>query len=171
MSKTEIPVEETSFKELRELNAMTVEEAGNLLGVTVKTIYRWEKGEVEVKKHCFEILWNKLAHKKHNQKSKPDFTFIDLFAGIGGIRKGFEAVGGKCVFTSEWDEYAQCTYRANFHDAHRIVGDITEVDASTVPDHDVLLAGFPCLELLAVFTELRNTRMKDSNLNFRDSCS
>lgn len=71
------------------------------------------------------------------------FTFIDLFAGIGGIRQGFEAAGGTCVFTSEWDAYAQQTYKANFGD-EEIFGDITTVVASSIPDHDVLLAGFPC---------------------------
>lgn len=73
-----------------------------------------------------------------------DFTFIDLFAGIGGVRKGFEAAGGKCVFTSEWDTYAQQTYRDNFDVDHEIAGDITEVEAEDIPAHDVLLAGFPC---------------------------
>lgn len=74
------------------------------------------------------------------------FRFIDLFAGIGGIRRGFETVGGKCVFTSEWDKYARVTYEANFPAPreHEFAGDITQVEASEVPDHDVLLAGFPC---------------------------
>ena len=84
----------------------------------------------------------KTAEKR--RKDDGDFTFIDLFAGIGGIRLGFEAYGGRCVFTSEWDAYAQKTYRANFGDKHAIEGDITKVDASDIPDHDVLLAGFPC---------------------------
>jgi len=74
-----------------------------------------------------------------------DFTFIDLFAGIGGLRRGFESIGGRCVFTSEWDKYSQQTYRANFpNDDHEINGDITKVDAADIPPHDVLLAGFPC---------------------------
>lgn len=73
-----------------------------------------------------------------------DFTFIDLFAGIGGIRRGFESAGGECVFTSEWDRFAQTTYAANSGDSEPIAGDITEIDANEVPDHDVLLAGFPC---------------------------
>lgn len=74
-----------------------------------------------------------------------DFTFIDLFAGIGGMRLGFEAAGGKCVFTSEWDEYSQRTYRANFPDDERaIAGDITRIEAADIPDHDVLVGGFPC---------------------------
>ncbi len=132
------------FKELRELCAMSIEEASHLFGVTVKTIYRWEKGEIEPKTQFLEILQNKLDYKKSFRNPDPDFTFIDLFAGIGGIRKGFEAIGGKCVFTSEWDEYAQRTYRASFHDDHSIAGDITEVAATDIPEHDVLLAGFPC---------------------------
>ena len=75
----------------------------------------------------------------------PDFTFIDLFAGIGGMRLGFESAGGKCVFTSEWDTYSNRTYQANFpDDAHAIAGDITKISAGEIPDHDVLLAGFPC---------------------------
>lgn len=74
-----------------------------------------------------------------------EFTFIDLFAGIGGLRLGFESIGGKCVFTSEWDKYSQKTYRANFpDDDHEIAGDIQVIDASLIPAHDVLLAGFPC---------------------------
>ena len=74
-----------------------------------------------------------------------DFTFIDLFAGIGGLRRGFESIGGRCVFTSEWDKYSQKTYRANFpDDDHEINGDITKIEAADIPAHDVLLAGFPC---------------------------
>lgn len=74
-----------------------------------------------------------------------DFTFIDLFAGIGGLRRGFESIGGRCVFTSEWDKYSQKTYAANFpNDDHEINGDITKVNVVDIPAHDVLLAGFPC---------------------------
>jgi DNA (cytosine-5)-methyltransferase 1 len=74
-----------------------------------------------------------------------DFTFIDLFAGIGGIRLGFEEHGGKCVYTNEWDDYALKTYKKNFGEDHLIVNDdITGIDEKTIPDHDVLLAGFPC---------------------------
>jgi DNA (cytosine-5)-methyltransferase 1 len=89
---------------------------------------------------------------------KHDFTFIDLFAGIGGIRHGFESVGGKCVFTSEYDKYAIKTYQANYYSDHKIHGDIKEITQpegmtkkktydhiqQSIPDHDVLLAGFPC---------------------------
>jgi DNA (cytosine-5)-methyltransferase 1 len=76
--------------------------------------------------------------------SNHDFTFIDLFAGIGGIRKGFEQAGGKCVFTSEWDAYAQKTYTTNFPASETINGDITQISEKDIPDHDILLAGFPC---------------------------
>ena len=73
---------------------------------------------------------------------KGTFTFIDLFAGIGGIRLGYQAQGGKCVFSSEWDEAAAKTYYANF--GERPFGDIQKIDPKTIPDFDVLLAGFPC---------------------------
>jgi DNA (cytosine-5)-methyltransferase 1 len=73
------------------------------------------------------------------------FTFIDLFAGIGGMRRGFEAMGGRCVLTSEQDRHAQATYRANDDcESHPVVGDITTIPSEDIPPHDVLLAGFPC---------------------------
>lgn len=71
-----------------------------------------------------------------------NFKFIDLFAGIGGIRLGFESVGGECVFSSEFDENACKTYEANF--GEHPSGDITKIDAKDIPDFDVLLGGFPC---------------------------
>lgn len=71
------------------------------------------------------------------------FDFIDLFAGIGGLRLGFEPIGGRCVYTSEWNPKSQETYRANFGD-EAIAGDITQIEAADIPRHDVLLAGFPC---------------------------
>lgn len=73
-----------------------------------------------------------------------DFTFIDLFAGIGGTRLGFEAINGSCVFTSEWNDWSKKTYLANFGDGHSFIGDIVPFPSEDVPDHDVLLAGFPC---------------------------
>lgn len=73
---------------------------------------------------------------------KAKFSFIDLFAGIGGIRLGFESVGGHCVFSSEFDEDACKTYEANF--GEHPSGDITKIDANDIPDFDILLAGFPC---------------------------
>lgn len=70
------------------------------------------------------------------------FTFIDLFAGIGGIRIPFDELGGKCVFSSEWDSHAANTYQVNF--GERPHGDITKIHESDIPKHDILLGGFPC---------------------------
>tara|TARA_R110000744_G_scaffold195313_1_gene314302 strand:+ start:697 stop:1989 length:1293 start_codon:yes stop_codon:yes gene_type:complete len=72
----------------------------------------------------------------------PTFKFIDLFAGIGGFRIGGQKNNGKCVFSSEWDKFAQQTYKSNFGEIP--FGDITKIDADTIPNHDVLFAGFPC---------------------------
>lgn len=73
---------------------------------------------------------------------KPKFTFIDLFAGIGGIRLPFQELGGKCILSSEWDASAKKTYSLNFGEIP--YGDITKIKASEIPNHDILLAGFPC---------------------------
>ncbi|MDD4353832.1 MAG: DNA (cytosine-5-)-methyltransferase, partial [Candidatus Nanoarchaeia archaeon] len=73
---------------------------------------------------------------------KPKFRFIDLFAGIGGIRLAYQKAGGKCVFTSEWDKFSKKTYEANFGEVP--FGDITKIKEKDIPDHDILLAGFPC---------------------------
>jgi len=70
------------------------------------------------------------------------FTFIDLFAGIGGFRLGLQRLGGKCLFTSEWDKFSQQTYEHWFGELPK--GDITGIDAKSIPDHDILAAGFPC---------------------------
>ena len=86
-----------------------------------------------------------LQLRLHADRKPADFTFIDLFAGIGGFRKSFEAVGGKCVFGCELDRFAREMYAANFPTwAHPFAKDIFEVGAEEVPPHDVLLAGFPC---------------------------
>lgn len=74
--------------------------------------------------------------------SKPKFTFIDLFAGIGGFRIGLQELGGKCVFTSEWNHFSQKTYEANFGEVP--FGDITKINEQNIPSHDLLVAGFPC---------------------------
>lgn len=74
--------------------------------------------------------------------AKPKFTFVDLFAGIGGMRIAFQNAGGKCIFSSEWNQFAKQTYEANFGEVP--FGDITNIDATDIPGHDVLVAGFPC---------------------------
>lgn len=86
---------------------------------------------------------NETARKKISGLTE-SFTFIDLFAGIGGLRRGFDVMGGRCVFTSEWDKYARMTYEANYLCDHEVAGDITQTEAARIPGHDVLLAGFPC---------------------------
>lgn len=77
-----------------------------------------------------------------NNRAAAEFTFIDLFAGIGGIRHPFQEAGGHCVFTSEWDKFSKKTYAANYGDLPD--GDITQISAADIPSHDLLLAGFPC---------------------------
>jgi DNA (cytosine-5)-methyltransferase 1 len=127
-----------------------------------ETINRWSKGKASPKlSHAeYEHLLSLLPKPASGPRS---FTFIDLFAGIGGIRKGFESIGGECLFTSEWNKYAVRTYKANHYcdpERHTFNLDIrsvtlsdqlevTEDEAyanidSEIPDHDVLLAGFPC---------------------------
>lgn len=136
----------TEFANLLRKSGRSHAEIAGELGITEKTVRRYETGETRAKARDLLVLKGLIAS---NSKPLPprehEFTFIDLFAGIGGLRLGFEAIGGKCVFTSEWDKYAQRTYRANFpHDDHEISGDIAKIGASEIPEHDVLLAGFPC---------------------------
>lgn len=127
-----------------------------------ETINRWVKGKASPRlSHAeYDRLQSLLPRRK---VLDPDFTFIDLFAGIGGIRKGFENIGGECVFTSEWDKNAVRTYKANHYcdpQRHRFNSDIRDITLSNrpdiseedayrhidreIPNHDVLLAGFPC---------------------------
>lgn len=90
-----------------------------------------------------EILENKFQCNEITKKQRRyKFKFIDLFAGIGGMRIAYESVGGKCVYSNEWNKFSQQTYKANFGDIPE--GDITKVDETTIPDHDILVAGFPC---------------------------
>ena len=113
------------------------------LGVSERQVRRWEVGESHPPQYVGMALQRLLPLQPINN-SNAEFKFIDLFAGIGGIRLAFEEIGGECVFTSEWDSYAQRTYMANFGGQHPINGDITQIAADDIPDHDVLLGGFPC---------------------------
>ena len=113
------------------------------LGTTERTLRRWKSGEVAAPQLAVEELQRLLKFGMSDSR-RGSFKFIDLFAGIGGIRIAFESIGGECVFTSEWDAYAQKTYATNFSAGHEINGDITLVDEEDIPDHDVLLGGFPC---------------------------
>jgi len=135
----------TEFSVLRQQAGLSVPEAAVRLGYTEREVYRWESGTVRPRRAVLDLLRTLKPTTRPNGAREPAFTFIDLFAGIGGLRLGFEAIGGECLFTCEWDRYSQQTYRANFPgDDHDIAGDIREVNERDIPDHDVLLAGFPC---------------------------
>jgi DNA (cytosine-5)-methyltransferase 1 len=123
------------------------EEVADSLGYSVRSIERWENGQMPSPKLVIHALTNVLRELPAQSTRTPgEFTFVDLFAGIGGTRIGWESAGGECVFTCEYDKYCQLTYRQNFRPQHEIVSDIRSItDASRqVPDHDVLVAGFPC---------------------------
>lgn len=116
-----------------------------LLGVSQKTVARWEHGATQCPPLAEPALMRVLMDAPAlYSTTDPGFTFVDLFAGIGGIRLGFEKAGGRCIFTSEWNSFAKKTYLANFGHYHPFIGDIVPFPASQIPDHDVLLAGFPC---------------------------
>ncbi|TCA17372.1 DNA (cytosine-5-)-methyltransferase [Rhizobium leguminosarum bv. viciae] len=134
----------SEFSTLRQKAGLSVPDAAKQLGYNERQVYRWESGENIPRK----IVMDKLEALRQARCAGPaahSFTFIDLFAGIGGLRRGFDAIGGKCVFTCEWDKHSQQTYRANYpDDDHEIWSDIRDLKADDVPDHDILLAGFPC---------------------------
>jgi DNA (cytosine-5)-methyltransferase 1 len=128
------------------LKGYSPKEVARELGVDPKTVRRWKIRETEPPAYVADAIRQRLLPLGEAPTEPGTFRFIDLFAGIGGLRIPFEQLGGRCVFTSEWDAYAQKTYAANFHDGpgHVFAGDITQVHENDVPDHDVLLAGFPC---------------------------
>ena len=122
-----------------------MQELLELSGRTFETVQRWEQGQSAAHPKILEILRLSAQHVAQAADAPPaKFTFIDLFAGVGGIRRGFEAAGGKCVFTSEWNRFARQTYMANFACNHPFPGDITQVNVEDIPSHDVLVGGFPC---------------------------
>lgn len=134
------------FEALRLKTGLSKAETANLLGVTERTVIRYENGDSRPSPVALKWLQEYLAKIPEKRRRPAAFKFIDLFAGIGGLRIGFDAIGGQCVFTSEWDKYSQITYRENFGNDHPIAGDIREYskDPAQIPAHDVLLAGFPC---------------------------
>ena len=133
----------TELRELRTLTGLSQTQVASLLECSPRTVKRWESGESEPDVLALRELRRHVVAPTPDREGPAAFRFIDLFAGIGGLRLGFQGIGGECVFTSEWNEHAQRTYRANFGE-HDIAGDITKVDARDIPKHDVLLAGFPC---------------------------
>lgn len=132
---------------LRARDFYTQKELSGLFDVDVRTIRRWEAQEPAPPAYLADTIRQRLLPLVEQQPTiNGKFKFIDLFAGIGGIRLGFEAQGGHCVFSSEWNKFAQKTYFENFTQTtdHIFAGDITLVDERDIPDFDVLLAGFPC---------------------------
>lgn len=139
---------------LRKKLGLGLKEMANLLGMNSsgeRTIRGWENGEhVPTVSKWNAILDLESTLKSHYENApfkqqpieKSDFTFIDLFAGIGGIRLPFQKLNGHCVLTSEWDKFAQKTYLTNYGEMPN--GDITQIEAKDIPDHDILLGGFPC---------------------------
>lgn len=139
----------TTISEVRSRYGMTRKELADSLGLDAdgqRLVKAWETGEAEIPDGISERIDAYPAEppfvQDESDPSSYGFTFIDLFAGIGGIRQAFQNQGGLCVWTSEIDPYAQKTYRANY--GGEIVGDITKVDETTIPDFDIVLAGFPC---------------------------
>ena len=135
---------QADFSTLLAQAGYTVPEAARVLGYSEGHIYRWKRGEEIPRESVIRLLNMEIERRRDAGDGEKTFTFIDLFAGIGGLRRAMESAGGRCIFTSEWDKYAQQTYMANFPDNRLPVGDIREVEAEDIPAHDVLVAGFPC---------------------------
>lgn len=134
------------IKEKRERLNMTQKELADAIGLPTygeRTIRRWEKGENSPSKLELSAIMNFPETPPFENPQDAKYTMIDLFAGIGGIRLGFQLHGNvKTVFSSEWDKFSQKTYCANYGEIPE--GDITKIDETTIPDHDILTAGFPC---------------------------
>lgn len=135
----------SEFSLLRARAGISIDDFADRSGFSRRTVYRWESGAAAPRLAAVHLLKSMARKPRAVPANEPgSFRFIDLFAGIGGLRRGFEDLGGRCVFTSEWDKYSQQTYLANFACDHRVEGDITKVPVSDIPAHDLLLAGFPC---------------------------
>ena len=129
----------------RQVLGLTQKDFADALGMGKngdRTLRRWENGESMPSTLEYKTVMQFAENIPFEKVKNPRFRFIDLFAGIGGIRIPFQELGGDCVFTSEWDKFAQKTYRLNFGDEPH--GDITQINEKDIPDFDVLLAGFPC---------------------------
>ena len=135
---------QNEFSSLRIRAGVSIDELSGQFGYSPRQVYRWENGESQPREAVFALLRNMVASGSVKPATNAPFTFIDLFAGIGGLRRAFDAIGGHCVYTSEWNKYAQQTYATNYRDNRPVDGDITQIHTDDIPDHDVLVAGFPC---------------------------
>ncbi|WP_334656900.1 DNA (cytosine-5-)-methyltransferase [Sphingomonas panaciterrae] len=137
----------SGFRTALRRSGMSVPEVGAAVQKSERQVRRYLSGASKAPEEAVAQV-SQLADARVKPAGPAAFRFIDLFAGIGGLRLGFEAIGGKCVFTSEWDRWSNETYRRNFADGpdHMMVGDIRPygADPALIPAHDVLLAGFPC---------------------------
>ena len=117
-----IRVDDTIYEELSEYSTISGQSMQDCLSVAIRQLL--------------------VKNREDVPRKETDYTFIDLFAGIGGMRIAYERAGGHCVYSNEWNKYSQETYFANF--GEQPDGDITKVNAADIPDHDILVAGFPC---------------------------
>ena len=142
----------TEFAILREKAGLSINEAARLIGKSARTVRRYEssgRSGTTASPLVVDAMKRVIVKRQHGgMESEMPFRFVDLFAGIGGMRFPFDEIGGRCVFTSEWDRFARQTYTANFpeSDEHKLAGDIRPYaqEPERVPAHDLLLAGFPC---------------------------
>lgn len=135
------------IKEKRQSLGLTQKEFADALNMGKngdRTIRRWENGETSPSALELDriLTFAKEVPFPNTPEEQAEFHFIDLFAGIGGIRMPFQELNGRCVFSSEWDAHAQKTYRVNYGETP--AGDITKIEATDIPDFDLLLGGFPC---------------------------
>lgn len=154
MAAQTIPFNPTETFLHRAATGMDTRTAAAALGIKSSALRRMEDGRDEPSQEILAALRQKARVKRHKRGA---FRFIDLFAGIGGMRRAFEGAGGECVFTAEWNRFALETYVANHGADHPIVGDITKVAAGDVPDHDVLVGGFPCQAFSLAGVSKRNS--------------
>ena len=117
-----IRVDDTTYEELNEYSTLSGQSMQDYLSVAIRQLLVKKREDVP--------------------RKETDYTFIDLFVGIGGMRIAYERAGGHCVYSNEWNRYSQKTYFANFGEYPD--GDITKVNAADIPNHDILVAGFPC---------------------------
>lgn len=137
----------SQLKEKREKLGLTQKDFADALGLGKngdRTLRRWENGESTPSQLEAKVIMDFAQDIPfpNTPNESAEFTFIDLFAGIGGIRIPFSELGGRCVFSSEWNSFSQKTYRINYGEVPE--GDITAIKSADIPKFDVLLGGFPC---------------------------
>jgi len=127
---------------LRASSGLSQKAAAAAVGVRMTALKAWETGTAEAPPEAVAALRALVPARPGRDRGA--FTFIDLFAGIGGMRRAFESAGGECVLTGEWNMPALETYLANHGGGHPVVGDVRRLEDPMVPEHSVLVAGFPC---------------------------